>query len=272
MTQTDEPPAKGSPGAHARLIVGGILGLTAFALFVGLGTWQLQRRVWKLDLIATVNARVHAPPSLAPGPADWPNVTAAHDAYRRVSIAGAFENDRETLVQAVTELGPGFWVMTPLVSDRGFAVLVNRGFVPPERADPGARPLGQVTGPVLVTGLLRISEPKGGFLRRNDPAHHRWYSRDVTAIAAARGLSPSLTAPYFIDADGTSNPGGLPVGGLTVIAFPNSHLVYALTWYGLALLLAAGLAYAAREEWRIRSGAAREPDDGRRAQPADGKG
>jgi surfeit locus 1 family protein len=110
---------------------------------------------------------------------------------------------------------------------------------------------------VLVTGLLRISEPHGGFLRRNDPKSSRWYSRDVAAIAAVHGLSPTLTAPYFIDADATPNPGGLPVGGLTVIAFPNSHLVYALTWYGLALLVAVGVGYAARAERRIRVG--REP-------------
>jgi len=252
MTPTGEPAARGSPGERARLILFCLLALAAFALFTALGTWQVQRRAWKLDLIAKVNARVHAPPALAPGPAAWPTITAATDAYRHVSVAGVFENDKETLVQAVTELGPGFWVMTPLHSDRGFTVLVNRGFVPPERADPSARAQGQLAGPVVVTGLLRISEPHGGFLRRNDPQSHRWYSRDVTAIAAGRRLPPGLTAPYFIDADATPNPGGLPVGGLTVIAFPNSHLIYALTWYGLALLVAGGFAYAAREEWRIR--------------------
>jgi surfeit locus 1 family protein len=255
MTPTGDPAAVAAPGAPARRLVFGFLALAAFVMFVALGTWQLQRRIWKLDLIAAVNARVHAPPSLAPGPAAWPTISAARDAYRHVSVAGQFENDRETRVQAVTELGPGFWVLTPLVSDRGFTVLVNRGFVSPERADPRTRPQGQIAGPVLVTGLLRVSEPKGGFLRRNDPAHDRWYSRDVAAIAAARGLPPRLTAPYFIDADATPNPGGMPVGGLTVIAFPNSHLVYALTWFGLALLVAIGVAYAAREEWRIRRGA-----------------
>jgi len=252
MTPTDEPAAKDSrSGARVRTVLACLLALAAFALFVGLGTWQLQRRAWKLDLIARVDARVHAPPALAPGPAAWAHISAANDAYRHVSVAGAFQNDRETLVQAVTELGPGFWVMTPLVSDRGFTVLVNRGFVPPERSDPRTRAQGEAEGPVLVTGLLRISEPHGGFLRRNDPKDRRWYSRDVAAIAAARGLPPGLTAPYFIDADATPHPGGFPVGGLTVIAFPNSHLVYALTWYGLALLVAGGVAYAAREEGRI---------------------
>ena len=35
------------------------------------------------------------------------------------------------------------------------------------------------------------------------------------------------------------NPGGFPIGGLTVVAFHNDHLVYALTWFTLALMLAA---------------------------------
>jgi surfeit locus 1 family protein len=72
----------------------------------------------------------------------------------------------------------------------------------------------------------------------------------VAAIASSEGLSG--TAPYFIDADATPNPGGLPVGGLTVVAFPNNHLVYAITWYVLALMVAGAAFYVAREEWRGR--------------------
>ena len=99
-----------------------------------------------------------------------------------------------------------------------------------------SRAAGDLSGPVSVTGFLRISEPGGGFLRSNDPAGGRWYSRDVAAIAEAEGLAK--VAPYFIDADTTPNPGGLPVGGLTVVSFRNSHLVYALTWFALAAMSA----------------------------------
>src|SRR5262249_18990521 len=84
-----------------------------------------------------------------------------------------------------------------------------------------------------------MTEPKGGFLRHNDPAHDRWYSRDVTAIAAARGLSD--VAPFFIDADAVPGENEYPIGGLTVVRFPNNHLIYALTWCGLALMLAGYL-------------------------------
>ncbi len=176
------------------------------------------------------------PPVAPPAPADWIRVSDARDAYRRVRVTGRFDHAHETFVRAVSDLGGGYWVMTPLRTDRGFTVLVNRGFVPPERRDPAARKQGLPTGEVTVTGLLRITEPKGGFLRSNDPAASRWYSRDVAAIAQAQGLG--AVAPYFIDADDAPNPGGFPVGGLTVVSFPNNHLSYAITWFAMAALVA----------------------------------
>ncbi len=213
-------------------------------VLIGLGTWQIERRAWKLDLIARVDARVHAAPVSAPGPADWAMV-GVDDAYRHVCLSGAFLDGEETLVQAVTEEGAGFWVLTPLRRADGSVVLVNRGFVPGERKDPATRRDGQIAGEATVTGLLRLTEPGGAFLRSNAPRDGRWYSRDVAAIAAARGLSH--VAPYFVDADATpANPGGLPIGGLTVIAFPNNHLVYAITWFAMALMLAAACVYVLR--------------------------
>jgi surfeit locus 1 family protein len=209
-----------------------LAGALLFTGFCGLGVWQLERLAWKRDLIARVEARVHAAPVAPPGPGAWAGLSAKGDEYRRVRLEGAFENDRETLVQAVTEKGPGFWVMTPFRADAGYEVLVNRGFVPTELKDPAARRAGDISGHTAVTGLLRISEPHGGFLRANQPAAGRWYSRDVAAIAAARGAAPA--APYFVDADATPNPGGWPLGGLTVVHFRNSHLSYALTWFSLA--------------------------------------
>ena len=219
---------------RARYVLTGCLFCLA-VVFLALGTWQVQRLFWKLDLIERVESRVHAAPVAAPARAEWPNVAREKDEYRRVTATGLFRHDRTALVQAVTERGAGFWVLTPLVLADGSTLLVNRGFVPADRSSPEARLASEIAaGPVAVTGLLRMSEPGGAFLRSNDPASERWFSRDVSAIAAARGLED--VAPYFIDADATPNQGGLPIGGLTVVAFRNSHLVYALTWYALAAM------------------------------------
>ena len=230
------------PAARVVLVVS-LLAL-AMAGF-GLAAWQVQRRAWKHALIEAVDSRSTAAPVAAPGPDRWPRITQERDAYRRVTFAGRFAHDRETRVQAVTARGGGYWVLTPLVGGR-FTVLVNRGFVPPDRRDPATRAAGNPAGVVRVTGLLRITEPGGGFLRSNDPGADRWYSRDVAAIAAARGLE--RTAPYFIDADAAPNAGGYPVGGLTVIRFSDNHAVYALTWLALAL----GCLFGAKLVWQRR--------------------
>ena len=237
-----------------------------FAGFAALGTWQVQRRSWKLALIERVEQRVRAPVAAAPGPALWPAVNAADHEYRHVGVSGRFVEGPPVLVQAVTELGGGFWVLSPLRQADGSVVLVNRGFVPPGWREPAA---GVPAGPVTVTGLLRLSEPGGGFLRRNDPAGERWYSRDVAAIAAARGLAG--TAPYFIDADatpGAPTDGSRPIGGLTVVRFQNNHLVYAITWYTLALMVAGAALWLAREE-RGRHGPRQPPPQ--RPLPAPGR-
>lgn len=217
------------------------LSLLCIAILVGLGLWQVERREWKLDLIARVEQRIHAPAVAVPGPVEWAGVTAQSHEYSRVRLSGSYLNDRETFTQAVTALGGGFWVMTPFRTDEGFIVLVNRGFVPLDRKAAATRQADLVEGATTVTGLLRISEPGGGFLRANDPAHDRWYSRDVAAIAAVRGLADA--APFFVDADALPNAGASPRGGLTVVSFRNSHLVYALTWFGLAAMLSAALGF-----------------------------
>ena len=226
------------------LVAGAVVALSLVAGLCALGVWQLHRLQWKRDLIAMVDSRTHAAPVPVPAPAEWGRMTDARDAYRKVRVEGHFLHGRETLVQAVTSRGGGFWVLAPLKTDAGFTVLINRGFVP-QRHDRVRPPSGEAR----VTGLLRMSEPGGGFLRANDPAANRWYSRDVAAIAGARKLGP--VAPFFIDADATPNAGGFPIGGLTVVSFRNTHLAYAITWFILAAMTTAAALYTG---WRELQG------------------
>lgn len=251
MARAAQDGTNGARGKRALLLVG-FCGALLAMFFAGLGVWQVQRLSWKVELIERVEARVVAEPIPAPGRSEWSAIEAATQEYRHVHLEGRFLHDREALVQAVTDLGPGFWVMTPLERPDGTQILVNRGFVPADRADPATRADAQVSDETSVTGLLRISEPDGGFLRDNDPVADRWFSRDVAAIGAARGLD--ALAPYFVDADATANPGGWPVGGLTVVAFRNHHLVYAITWFVLSLMVAGASLFVVLDD-RRRSGA-----------------
>ncbi len=242
---TSVPPRTPAGGAAGRWLSLVVLAV-AFAALVGLGSWQLERRAWKLDLIQQVEARADAPPRPLPPARQWDTLSRAGDEYAHVRVTGTYDHAKEALVYTVLSepngplRGPGFTVITPLMLPDGSAVLINRGFVPTDRRDPASRAAGQVAGPVTVTGLLRFAEEASSFVPANDPARNAWYRRDPSEIAAARGLPKA--APFLIDADASPNPGGLPQGGETRLVFPNRHLEYALTWYGLAATMLAVIA------------------------------
>lgn len=227
------------------------------AMLIGLGTWQLQRLAWKRDLLARLEQTQRAAPTPAPGPDAWPALTPASSEYRRITVRGELLHDREALVRASTVLGTGYWVMTPLRTEGGFWVLVNRGFVPDALKARSARPEAAPTGPQVLTGLLRSSEAGGSLLQANDPGAGRWYSRDVAAITrtAPAGAGPLAgpVAPYFVDlvADPAA-PEAWPRAGLTVLQFSNNHLQYALTWFALAALLGWATVHVLSHEWQLR--------------------
>ncbi|WP_218239691.1 SURF1 family protein [Comamonas fluminis] len=233
-----------SPFAKAMLA---IVGIALFLGFMTLGTWQVQRRAWKLDLIERVDQRVHTAPTPAPASGQWPQINAASYEYLPVSAQGVWLDKQTVLSKALTEAGAGFWVMTPLQQADGSQILINRGFTPENLRSTWLKQVAESTPStetVNVIGLMRMSEPGGGFLRKNDAGNGQWFSRDVAAMSQSMGLSHA--APYFIDQ-------GVPAGnpaytkdafgadvlrpGMTVIKFSNSHLVYALTWYGLAAMV-----------------------------------
>jgi surfeit locus 1 family protein len=242
-----------------------LLGLFLLASLLGLGTWQLQRLAWKEALIQRVDERVHAAPVAPPSSQPGHEVNAAADEYRHVQLDGVWQPEHTSLVQANTILGPGFWVMTPLRNSQHELTWINRGFVT-ERNTPIKTP----TGTVHVEGLLRLNEPQGSWLRPNQPGHAQWYSRDVKALSLAHGLGAA--APYFIDADAAPGQArsaepqpGQPLGGLTVISFNNHHLSYALTWYGLALLVVVAGFQFKRLSSRPLALDDNDPDSSRRA-------
>ncbi|GFO49554.1 surf1-like protein [Plakobranchus ocellatus] len=212
-----------------------IIPLTTF----GLGTWQIQRRQWKLNLIQELEDKMLAPP--VPLPENLDDLKQME--YRRVVVKGTFDHSKELFIGPRTNTNEpetmgsaratsvGVHVVTPFkLSDRNETILVNRGHVPFVARPPELRREGQVEGEVELVGVVRLSERKNLF--GNDPLKDGyWLSRDVEDMADI-----AETAPVFIDADLKSTVKGGPHGGQTRVQLRNEHLTYIITWYVLTIL------------------------------------
>ncbi|TWG89653.1 surfeit locus 1 family protein [Mesorhizobium sp. J18] len=245
MSETRGPAASG--GRTWLLLV---LSALALAALLSLGTWQVQRLQWKEGLLAQINERIASDPVPL---AEMETIFAQGGDvdYRPVRLNGRFVHSDERHFLATHEGQSGFFVHTPLQLADGRYIFVNRGFVPYDRKDPATRSEGLTEGEVEVTGLARAApaEKPSWIVPDNDPAKNIFYWKDLATMAATAGMSEGAEVlPFYVDADETPNPGGLPVGGVTLIDLPNNHLQYAITWYGLALGLCGVVA-----AWLLRS-------------------
>jgi len=230
-------------------VIGLALAALAFVTLISLGNWQVRRLHWKEGLLASVEQQLQeAPLTLA----EIEKLPRSEIEYRPMMVTGRFEHGRERHFFATHQGQSGYYVYTPLRLADGRAVFVNRGFVPFDMKDAATRPEGQVTGTVTITGLARdrLDEKPSFAVPENDITQNIFYWKDLDAMAQSIGLSADEVLPFFIDADDAPNPGGLPVGGVTRISFPNDHLQYAITWYGLATVLAVIVGLMAYRGWR----------------------
>lgn len=226
--------------------------LAALAVLVALGTWQLERRAWKEALIAQLDSKLSAPPMDVQPREGWPQLNAAADEFRRVRFPAEFIPGEEALVYSSGSplrpdaTGPGYWVFAPARLPGGSVVVVNRGFVPEGRQDRKTRPEGTPSGTVEIVGAMRWPEPRGTFTPNDDPAKGLWFARDPAAMAAAKNWGE--VAPFYVDQEAPTAPGGLPKVSPLKASLPNNHLQYAVTWYGLAvvILISAGLFWRSR--------------------------
>jgi len=245
-------PQRAAPGG---VLLPSIATLTALAILVGLGTWQLQRKDWKEALVASLTQRLAAPPVALPPCRDWAQL-GPDDEFLRVSLTATFEHDKEALVFTAGSSmrddggGPGYWVFTPARLADGTIVIVDRGFVPEGQQDAARRAEGQIAGPIAMVGTLRFPEERGLFTPTADPARNIWFSRDSRAIAATKGID---AAPFYVELESPPAPGGLPHVARLTPNLPNNHLQYAITWFGLAAVFAGAYVVWLFGSWRKRA-------------------
>ena len=256
------------------LLLPALATFVALAVLISLGNWQMRRLAWKEGLIARVTERLSLPP-IEPAPEAFsdPEAFLAANEFRPMRLTGRY--DAESEVQVFTSLsepkgrhgGPGVFIFTPFRPLAGGAtIFVNRGFVPQGERGQETSPAADV---VTVEGPLRAPE-RGSWLTPDaNPGERLFFERNPSEIAPAVGIEGPV-APFFIDLDASGTPAsGLPQAGETRTIFANTHLEYALTWYGLA----AGLAvvFAAFAYGRVRGGGmAGNRDAGREGRLTDG--
>jgi len=239
---------------RAGLAVPAVFALVALIAFVGLGTWQIQRKAWKEALIETLEQRLSAAPVELPPRQRWATLDADNDEFRRVKLTATFVPGAQALVYTSGSAlrsdvsGPGYWVFALARVPSGGLVVINRGFVPEGRQDPATRAAGEVSMPVEMVGAMRWPEPRGFFTPKDDPARNLWFVRDPATIAAAKGWGE--VAPFLIELESPQPPGGLPHAGALKVNLRNEHLQYAITWYGLAAVVVVMFAFWLRVQRR----------------------
>lgn len=218
-----------------------LISLPILVLSLGLGLWQMERREWKSDILDRITTNQAAPPmtldQLLSG-------TPLRHEYGRVKVTGTFEHGHEFFLAARSLKNKvGLQVIVPFKTDDGRVVLFDRGWVPDRNA--ATQAAAQPAGKVEVTGIVRRSQIRARFAPENVPDKNVWFQADVPLMRKMAGAAPDPKLDtFFLEADATPNPGGVPVGGQTRLEIPNDHLQYAITWFLLALaLIGVYLAY-----------------------------
>jgi cytochrome oxidase assembly protein ShyY1 len=229
--------------ATRRRVAGlGIFTALTVALLIGLGIWQLQRRIEKHVLIAQLTERLAAAPEALPSPAQWNTLTPAHDEFRRVRFSAIYESRPDAMVYSSGSAirddvpGPGTWAFLSARLPTGETVVINTGFVQNTMQDRGQQDravMRLVTGaPVTLTGYIRFPESAGALTPRENIAKRLWFTRDHLAIARALGWGE--VAPFYIDLESPAPESGIPKPGPLEVHLKDDHLQYAVTWFGLA--------------------------------------
>jgi len=220
----------------------GIFTLVMVAVFVGLGVWQLQRRVEKHALIAALTERLAAAPGALPPAAQWRTLTPAADEFRRVRFAATYASTPDAMVyssgSAVRDdiSGPGTWAFVPARLTTGETIVINTGFVQntmQDRAQQDRAVTRLVTGePVMLTGYIRFPEAAGLLTPAENIAKRLWFTRDH--LAMARTLGWGEVAPFYLDLELPMPASGIPKPGPLEVHLKDHHLQYAVTWFTLA--------------------------------------
>jgi surfeit locus 1 family protein len=205
-------------------------------LVIALGIWQVQRMQWKEELLANLSHELDAAPT--PLNAGMLADGLPPQSFRHVEFEAALPAHIPVTFAAKYNHGSlGYHVISLMELKDGGTVLVNRGWIPQAMRDTLLLEESRRSKPdeITVTGLLRPLPRRGWFIPDNNAADNMWFWYDAPAIATQLGMGapPQLV----VEATAISPKTNYPMPAKAEITLRNDHLMYALTWFGMALAL-----------------------------------
>jgi cytochrome oxidase assembly protein ShyY1 len=227
----------------------GFLVIIVVPSFVLLARWQLHRlddrRHQNAVVVANSGATPVAVATVMTPDASAGSVGDAQD-WKQVTATGRYDVAHQVLVRKRPMDGAnGYWVVTPLVTDSGAVLAVNRGWLEAKQgataevSDVPAAPTGEVT----VIGRVRPSEDAPQPQPSDLPAGQ------VTDLDVRLVADGGPVYPGYVDLVSSVPP---QADGLTPIPLPDltegPHLSYAMQWVLFAVVAVVGFVLLIRRE------------------------
>ena len=227
----------------------------AMVVMAGLGFWQLDRLEQRRAFNAGRRAALAAPPVQLVGDALPGTPSELRD---RVAVAhGQLDYARQVAVRNQSYQGqPGFHLVTPLrISGSDKGVLVNRGWIPPGKADPSQWRALDERQKFPLSGVLQPTRrrPDGTVSETPEDATAGWYRLDIEAIGRTLPYELVPVVLQLLPAE-DYNPEQLPRRIEHDITFTEgNHFSYALQWFSFAAIAAIVYVSVARRSEADRS-------------------
>ena len=235
-----------------------LLVLLAIAVMIWLSTWQLDRLQQRRAANEVLRQQLSAQPlslnDVDPGTTD---LTAMPD--RQVTATGTFDFSEQVLLKVQNFRGSaGVHLVAPLrLEGRDEAVLVDRGWIPEEEAQPSSWSQFDDPGRLTVNGVLRLTQTARG-VEPPAQAQQEWFRIDVEAIE--RQLPYDLLPVYILQTPPAGANQTLPYREQPQIDLSEGpHLSYAIQWAAFAVMLAAGYFYLVQRQESLDEGSIVEP-------------
>jgi surfeit locus 1 family protein len=215
-----------------------IFSVAALAVLIALGVWQLDRRALKHTLIATITERLRQSAVPLEEALLSPDLS-----YRPVQFSARTLCAKEVRINRFRiengQTRPGALIVTPVEVGGVGVLLLARGFVPGDVLA-GAKDAGVgFACPETISGQAVLIPPQlpGWFTPPPNLDERMWFALDARAIAEANGLTLAVSHVLWLQQGAWQDrwPSPMPMDA----DLPDNHLSYALTWFGLGLVLIA---------------------------------